>query len=57
MPYKWPGHSWWYWAYEQKEYFPLMKESEYMSLHDHKISYERDSLVPVSFHCPWGGTM
>jgi hypothetical protein len=55
MPEKRAWQSWWWFAYEQPEYFPLMREPDYMSKFDYKMVYHHDADVHITFFCPWAG--
>lgn len=55
FPEKREGQHWIWFAYEQQYYFPMMQEESYMSKFDFKMTYHQDSLVHISFTCPWGG--
>eukprot|EP00026_Physarum_polycephalum_P004902 Phypoly_transcript_04927.p1 GENE.Phypoly_transcript_04927~~Phypoly_transcript_04927.p1 ORF type:complete len:647 (+),score=65.01 Phypoly_transcript_04927:85-2025(+) len=55
MPDKLPSQQWGWFAYEQYEYFPMMKEKDYMDHFDYKMTYHHDSQVQITFACPWAG--
>eukprot|EP01113_Clastostelium_recurvatum_P021482 TRINITY_DN2545_c0_g1_i2.p1 TRINITY_DN2545_c0_g1~~TRINITY_DN2545_c0_g1_i2.p1 ORF type:complete len:678 (+),score=136.13 TRINITY_DN2545_c0_g1_i2:131-2164(+) len=55
MPDKQAGQRWGWFTYEQYVYFPMMKNKEYMSLFDYKMTYHHDALTQITFICPWGG--
>lgn len=55
MPDKFPGQQWGWFTYEQYNYFPMMKEMDYMKHFDYKMTYHHDAQVQITFACPWAG--
>jgi Glycosyltransferase family 10 (fucosyltransferase) C-term/Concanavalin A-like lectin/glucanases superfamily len=49
------AQQWLYYTYEQPDYFTLQARDDYTRLFDGSVSYERNSSVPITFMCLWGG--